>query len=87
MEEILRREGYMYTQIIEKDLTAGQALDKCIKENKKVTRQIWKGYWVLADVTTFTKPIITAILKNNEGVVVATPYQEDLLATDWMVVE
>lgn len=87
MEQILRREGYMYTNIIEENLTFGAAVEKCTKEGKKVTRAIWKGYWVTIESNGFSQPVITAVKKNNEGIVPAQPYQEDMLASDWMVVE
>jgi hypothetical protein len=89
---------YMFTNVVEKNLTYGQAIDKLIHENKKVTRSIWKGYWVKT-YTTFNRDgvqrddfdsdsiIIMAVLKNDEGFAPATPYLSDQFATDWMVVE
>lgn len=80
-------EVYMFTKVVEKDLTYGQAMDKAIHEGKKVTRAIWKGYWELGSVERITVPVLLATLRDSKGVVTATAYIEDKLATDWMVVE
>lgn len=77
----------MYTTIIEKDLTYGQAMDKAIHEGKKVTRSIWGGYWELRETNQTTEPILIAVLRDNGGSSIATPYPSDKLAMDWMVVE
>lgn len=74
-----------------------------LKEGKKIKRAIWGGYWQLwsepilnADSVIgngykrscqFMKGLIVATLKDGGGVAPAAPYQEDLLAEDWMIVE
>lgn len=75
---------------------------KRIKEGKKVKRAHWGGYWFIKDGVHFDicadkdiglwqevymKPMVIAQLKDNSGLVPATPYQEDLLAEDWSEVE
>jgi hypothetical protein len=75
----------------------GEAL-QALKEGKKVTRAIWGGYWELqVDVQLdhykkeqFQKmnipKFIVAVLKDG-GVAPAQPYQSDLLAEDWQIVD
>jgi hypothetical protein len=79
--------GYMFHKVIEQNLTYGQAVDKAIHEGKRVTRQIWKGYWELRMLEGITVPTLVAVLRGNAGVTIATPYAEDKMAKDWMVVE
>lgn len=79
-------EENMFTEVLETGLTYGQAMDACIHEKEKVTRSIWGGYWKLTETSETTVPIILATLKNGAGVVPATAYIEDKLATDWMIV-
>lgn len=80
----------------------GEALQQ-LKLGKKVSRSVWKGYWQLwkspileADSGAgsgykmscqFTKGMIVATLADFKGVAPAQPYQEDLLAEDWQIVE
>lgn len=80
----------------------GEAL-QALKDGKKVTRSIWKGYWelwnepILSDDSVigngykrscqFQNGIIVATLKDFGGVAPAQPYQSDLLADDWQIVE
>ena len=68
-----------------------------LKEGKRVKRKAWGGYWFIpkqsfliddepnewANVKNFNRMIV-ARLKDKGGYAAATPYQEDLLATDWM---
>lgn len=81
----------MYANVIEENLTYGQAMDKCIHEGKKISRSNWGGYWAVKNIIIFGeipfKPTVFAVLKDNEGIVPATAYQEDMFATDWRVVE
>lgn len=84
-------EDKMYARIIERGLTYGQAVDMAIHGGKKVTRAIWRGYWVVCELSSMyslepTKMII-AVLRDHKGTEPATPYNEDMYATDWMVVE
>lgn len=79
-----------------------EALEK-LKEGKRIKRAIWGGYWFLSDpgdkvegdvklsegqreVFRF-KTLIVAKLKDSDEYVPAMPYQADLLAEDWEVVE
>jgi hypothetical protein len=74
----------------------GQALE-ALKEGKKVKRGFWGGYWFLSttgkvyvpDESTLLpyNPMIVACLKDNGGYAPAQPYQADLLADDWEIVE
>lgn len=83
-----------------KNLTFGQAL-QALKEGKSIKRSIWGGRWYLAKDARLSGPspigggytmacqfsnIIVAELKDNGGVAPAQPYQADLLAEDWEVV-
>lgn len=81
-------------------MTFSEAL-KLLKEGKKVKRAIWGGYWFLSNNPKcdevlgngytrsfeFQNGLIVAVLKNNGGCAPAQPYQADLLAEDWEVVE
>ena len=80
----------------------GEAL-QALKEGKKVSRAIWGGYWELwnepimsADSVIgngykrscqFMNGMIVATLANHGGVAPAQPYQSDILAEDWHIVE
>jgi hypothetical protein len=76
----------------------GEAL-QALKEGKKVKREIWGGYWELINeakvhdcelplpVTFGMSNFIIAILKNSGGIVPAQPYQQDLLAEDWQIID
>lgn len=83
-----------YSKVIETGLTYGKAVDMAIHEGKKVTRAIWDGYWckqVIAgleneQLVQWRGEFLVAVLKSG-GYAIATPYQEDMHATDWMVVE
>ncbi|MFT8930027.1 MAG: MW1434 family type I TA system toxin [Sporolactobacillus sp.] len=79
-----------------KDMAFSEALI-ALKDGKKVKRHDWGGYWFYTSGLSGWEPngttrvimnsMIVAKLKNNGGYVPATPYQEDLLADDWEVVE
>ena len=76
----------MYSTVHETGLTYGEAMDKAIHEGKKVTREIWSGYWQQVTMKPLTTPTLIAVLKDGAGITTATPYAEDKVATDWMVV-
>lgn len=79
----------MYKKIIQEGLTYGQAMDAAIHQDFKVTRPIWRGYWHMMDYHTVlgSTRILVAVLRDHAGIDPATPYNEDKLATDWMIVE
>lgn len=80
----------------------GEAL-QALMNGKKVKRSIWSGYWYYSHKAKLlttpldnegavyrednTLDIIVAVLKDNGGVAPAQPYQSDLLADDWQIVE
>ena len=79
----------------------GEALE-ALKKGKKITRSVWRGHWELAispraewdpdnhgykRACEFKNGLIIAILANDRGVAPAQPYQEDLLAEDWQIVD
>lgn len=80
-----------YTTIVLHGLKFSEAM-KLLEDGAKVTRSIWGGYWKNQNIYTDGdfgaeyKKAIVARLKDG-GWAVATPYQEDMLATDWMVVK
>lgn len=65
-----------------------------MKEGKRVKRKHWGGYWFIpgnweatlfvGDIRHRFNPMIVACLKDDGGYAPATPYQEDILAEDWM---
>ena len=66
----------------------GEALEE-LKQGKKITREVWRGYWELSSLEStkgYAFDIITAHLKDG-GVEPAQAYQQDMLAEDWKVVE
>ncbi|MED1384442.1 MW1434 family type I TA system toxin [Bacillus mycoides] len=88
-----------YTTILEEGLSFGDAMNALMK-GRKVTRSVWGGYWFLSNKPQVAEmledgyvkdfdlhPTIFAVLKNMGGVAPAQPYQADMLANDWMVVE
>ncbi len=83
-----------YSKVITTGLTYGKAVDMAIHEGKKVTRAIWDGYWCKQDIMGLQSEnlpmwqgeFLVAVLKSG-GYAIATPYQEDMHATDWMIVE
>lgn len=72
-----------YDRVVEEGLGFDKAM-QALLDGKKVSRFIWDGYWEIRD-TEFGH-LIVAELKSG-GTAVATPYQEDMLAFDWQVVE
>ncbi|WP_257129967.1 DUF2829 domain-containing protein [Bacillus cereus] len=83
-----------YSKVIETGLTYGKAVDMAIHEGKKVTRAIWDGYWCMQTIVGLENKelpqwhddLLVAVLKGG-GYAIATPYQADMHATDWMIVE
>lgn len=73
-----------YTNIVQGNLSFGDAIN-ALHEGRKVTRSVWRGYWVIEDNEEFGE-IIVAYLADG-GKAVATPYNADMLALDWMEVE
>lgn len=73
-----------YTNIVKGHLSFGDAIN-ALHQGKKVTRSVWRGYLVIEDNEEFGE-IIVAYLADG-GKAVATPYNADMLALDWMVVE
>lgn len=79
----------------------GEAL-QALKEGKRVKRSIWGGSWALIknagisgdtpsldgySRTSHMNVIIVASLKDNGGAAPAQPYQSDLLAEDWEILD
>jgi hypothetical protein len=71
-----------------------------LKRGKKITREIWAGYWVYlndASIHSFNTFGQGAQTKLTKGIIIAhkadgsfapaMPYQEDMLAEDWIVLE
>ena len=81
-------------------MTFGEGL-QWMKQGKKIKRSTWEGYWCLSkepqvtEVTNdgfersfdFKDGLIIAVLKDAGGCAPAMPYQADILAEDWQVVE
>ena len=66
----------------------GEALEE-LKKGKKITREVWGGYWELSSLEStkgYAFDMITARLK-YEGVAPAQAYQQDMLAEDWKIVD
>jgi hypothetical protein len=83
------------------NMNFGEAL-QALKDGKTVKRAIWGGRWYLAKDAVLNGPspigggytmscqfnqIIVAELKDMGGVAPAQPYQADILAEDWQIVE
>lgn len=88
-----------YSRVIKSNLPFSKAFDALNKRGKMITRAIWDGYWYKelimfngneeqGDVyeANHGRSIIMAKLKSGEFAP-ASPYQDDLLAEDWMIVE
>lgn len=80
-------------------MTFGEAVE-ALKQGKRVKRSIWGGYWFLMNAAQVSEedelgyekmatllPTIFAVLKDGQGVTVAQPYQNDILAEDWEIVQ
>lgn len=79
----------------------GEAL-QALKEGKSIKRSIWGGRWYLAKDAVLSGPspigngykmscqfsnIIVAELRDRGGVAPAQPYQADILAEDWEIID
>lgn len=64
----------------------GEALNY-LQQGHKIKRDNWGGYWTLESLNGLSRPIIIATLKETAERVPATAYQEDILATNWLVLE
>lgn len=77
----------MFKEVIKNNISYGQAMHEAIVEGQQVARAHWGGYWTNdTSMKTYTQPVLVAVLRDNLGVVPAVPYNEDIQATDWMVV-
>lgn len=73
-------------------MTFSEALE-AVNNGSYVTRAVWGGYWFM-DIPLLEnngkkchmQPMIIAKLKTGE-LVPAQPYQQDLLAKDWQIIE
>lgn len=84
----------------ETGLNFGQAVE-ALKEGNKVARKGWGGYWELFkdpvckqyskdnyhSTFSFNSGLIVATLKDGGGCAPAQPYQADILAEDWLIIE
>lgn len=66
-------------------LTFGLAVE-AMKKGFKVARAGWGGYWNLEKINILSEPTIVAYCKDG-SIQAATPYQCDMLADDWVIVE
>lgn len=66
----------------------GEALEE-LKQGKKITREVWRGYWELSSLESTKGDAFDIIIAHLEdgGVAPAQAYQQDMLAEDWKVVE
>lgn len=76
----------MYSKVIRKNLSFGDAMNE-LRGGKKITRAVWGGYWQILNPFVQGEDWIISFLKDNKGYAPAQPYQADMLASDWMVVE
>lgn len=93
--ELLEKKNELWTS-----MDFGRAI-KALKSGKKVKRKAWGGHWQLfknpsckqenADgynsSFSFQNGLILATLKDNGGCAPAQPYQADILAEDWEVLD
>ncbi len=90
---------YMTRNIKPKTFSFSKALE-LLKQGKSVKRLHWGGYWFIPENSIVHETLshghskvskmnqmIVACLKDNGGYVPATPYQDDLLAEDWIEVK
>lgn len=82
-------------EIIKENVTYGEAIDWILSGNK-AKRANWGGYWFIPEIpvalaengiTHFFNPFIVACLKDNGGYAPATPYAEDTVAVDWVLLK
>jgi hypothetical protein len=77
-------------------LNFSEALEE-LKKGNKIKRKNWGGYWAMQRVVgmgsqttnlpSWNGDFIVAKLANYAGFAPAQPYQADLLADDWEVIE
>lgn len=79
-----KKNNSKFKRVVKDNLTFGDAIN-ALHDGKKVTRAIWQGYWVIEDNEEFGE-IIVAYLRDGSKAV-ASPYNADMLAIDWQVVE
>lgn len=72
-----------YDKVVADFLGFDKAMEALL-DGKKISRANWDGYWELRE--TEFGILIVAELKTGYTAV-ATPYQEDMLAFDWQIVE
>jgi gamma-glutamylcyclotransferase (GGCT)/AIG2-like uncharacterized protein YtfP len=97
--ELEGNEDKQYSKVVKTDMSYGEAMFALINQGKKVTRKVWDGYWLMDTIhynggepqkgltsKNHAHKVIMAKLKTG-GFAVASPYQEDMLANDWMIVE
>lgn len=84
-------EGLRFTHVSQRNLAFHEAME-ALDNGFKVARNIWGGYWHMVDVAKWDnegikyKKQIVAELKDG-GWAIASPYQDDMLANDWMIVD
>lgn len=99
--DLSKSHGYDTEDLAEMDAEFGFDLAMALlKEGVKVKRKLWGGYWFIPDKPYAGEccdpktglhhqfqfnSMIAAKLKDDGGYAPATPYQEDLLAEDWMI--
>lgn len=81
----------MFGEVVDKGLSYGQAMHEAIVNGKCIARKGWGGYWYNQqpenpDIDLFTVSVLVAVLKDGIHAVPATPYNEDIQANDWMIV-
>ena len=89
--------GYVNPKYKKQEMFCGGEAIKRIKQGKKCKRKHWGGYWFMPNRgpkffdgkigLQNMNPMIIAKLKDDGGYVPATPYQEDMLAEDWIEVD
>lgn len=82
----------MYGEVVQTGLSYGQAMHEAVVNEKFVARAHWGGFWYNdvpqnPEFDLFTVPVLVAVLKDGINAVPATPYNEDIQATDWMIVD
>jgi hypothetical protein len=69
------------------NLNFGQALE-AMERGQFVKRSSWGGYWFInRDSSEIDQPMIVAVLAGTRDRVPAQPYQNDLLAKDWVIIK
>ena len=83
-EKVLDIPVRMFNTVTKTGLSYGEAMI-ALNNGDAVTREIWYGYWRIEVIKGLSNPIIVATCKDGSRVP-STPYQEDMTATDWMIV-